>query len=78
MGGLFYHNYPGGSGLSAGMVFGRLAGASAGQDAMALKLKSLYPSIQHWTRRTIASRAKKRRRWRPSRHGPFSFGGKGL
>ena len=37
VGGLFYYNYPGGSGLSAGMVFGRLSGASAGQDAMALK-----------------------------------------
>ena len=37
VGGLFYHNYPGGSGLSAGMVFGRLAGASAGQDAVALQ-----------------------------------------
>ena len=37
VGGLFYYNYPGGSGLSAGMVFGRLAGTSAGQDAMALK-----------------------------------------
>ena len=37
VGGLFYHNYPGGSGLSAGMVFGRLAGTSAGQDAMAMK-----------------------------------------
>ena len=37
VGGLFYYNYPGGSGLSAGMVFGRLAGASAARDAMALK-----------------------------------------
>ena len=37
VGGLFYHNYPGGSGLSAGMVLGRLAGASAGRDAMALR-----------------------------------------
>ena len=37
VGGLFYHNYPGGSGLSSGMVFGRLAGASAAQDAMAMK-----------------------------------------
>ena len=37
VGGLFYHNYPGGSGLSAGMVFGRLAGTSSGQDAMAMK-----------------------------------------
>jgi tricarballylate dehydrogenase len=29
VGGLFYHNYPGGSGLTAGAVFGRIAGASA-------------------------------------------------
>ena len=27
--GLFYHNYPGGSGLMAGAVFGRLAGMGA-------------------------------------------------
>ena len=37
VGGLFYHNYPGGSGLSAGRVFGRLAGNSAGADAMGMK-----------------------------------------
>ena len=37
VGGLFYYNYPGGSGLSAGMVFGRLSGASAAEDAMELK-----------------------------------------
>ena len=37
VGGLFYYNYPGGSGLSSGMVFGRLAGTSAAQDAMAAK-----------------------------------------
>ena len=29
VGGLFYNNYPGGSGLTAGAVFGRIAGASA-------------------------------------------------
>lgn len=29
VGGLFYHNYPGGSGLMAGAVFGRRAGAKA-------------------------------------------------
>jgi len=29
VGGLFYHNYPGGSGLTAGAVFGRIAGATA-------------------------------------------------
>jgi tricarballylate dehydrogenase len=32
VGGLFYHNYPGGSGLMAGSVFGRLAGESAAAD----------------------------------------------
>jgi tricarballylate dehydrogenase len=31
VGGLFYHNYPGGSGLTAGSVFGRIAGRSAAQ-----------------------------------------------
>ena len=30
VGGLFYHNYPGGTGLTSGAVFGRLAGSSAG------------------------------------------------
>jgi tricarballylate dehydrogenase len=30
VGGLFYNNYPGGSGLMAGAVFGKLAGTSAG------------------------------------------------
>jgi tricarballylate dehydrogenase len=33
VGGLFYQNYPGGSGLMNGAVFGRLAGASAGRYA---------------------------------------------
>ncbi|MEE2970003.1 MAG: FAD-dependent tricarballylate dehydrogenase TcuA [Pseudomonadota bacterium] len=32
VGGLFYFNYPGGSGLTAGSVFGRLAGTSAAKD----------------------------------------------
>ena len=31
VGGLFYFNYPGGSGLTAGAVFGKIAGAAAGQ-----------------------------------------------
>lgn len=34
VGGLFYHNYPGGSGLSAGAVFGRRAGKSAARSAL--------------------------------------------
>lgn len=32
VGGLFYFNYPGGTGLTSGSVFGRLAGTSAAQD----------------------------------------------
>ncbi|HUF47528.1 MAG TPA: FAD-dependent tricarballylate dehydrogenase TcuA [Vicinamibacterales bacterium] len=32
VGGLFYHNYPGGSGLASGSVFGRRAGAAAGDQ----------------------------------------------
>lgn len=35
VGGLFYHNYPGGSGLMAGSTFGRRAGSSAGRAARA-------------------------------------------
>lgn len=33
VGGIFYFNYPGASGLTSGAVFGRLAGASAGRYA---------------------------------------------
>jgi tricarballylate dehydrogenase len=33
VGGLFYFNYPGGSGLTSGSVFGRIAGASAARTA---------------------------------------------
>lgn len=35
VGGVFLNGYPGGSGLTSGAVFGRLAGASAGQAAAA-------------------------------------------
>ena len=35
VGGLFYENYPGGTGLMAGAVFGRIAGASAGRATIA-------------------------------------------
>jgi tricarballylate dehydrogenase len=35
VGGLFYFNYPGGTGLMSGAVFGRMAGASAGRAARA-------------------------------------------
>ena len=33
LGGIFYFNYPGGTGLMNGAVFGRIAGASAGRRA---------------------------------------------
>jgi tricarballylate dehydrogenase len=33
VGGLFYHNYPGGAGLMAGAVFGRIAGRTAARAA---------------------------------------------
>jgi tricarballylate dehydrogenase len=35
VGGIFYFNYPGGSGLTNGAVFGRLAGAGAARSAAA-------------------------------------------
>jgi len=35
VGGLFYFNYPGGSGLTSGAVFGRIAGAAAGRASTA-------------------------------------------
>ncbi|RMZ91302.1 hypothetical protein DV736_g1451, partial [Chaetothyriales sp. CBS 134916] len=34
LGGLFYNNYPGGSGLTSGTVFGRKAGSTAAREAM--------------------------------------------
>ncbi len=33
VGGIFYFNYPGGTGLTNGSVFGRIAGANAGREA---------------------------------------------
>lgn len=37
VGGIFYFNYPGGTGLMSGSVFGRIAGASAGARAAAAR-----------------------------------------
>ena len=34
VGGMFYHNYPGGSGLINGAVFGKIAGATAAESAI--------------------------------------------
>jgi tricarballylate dehydrogenase len=38
VGGLFYFNYPSGTGLVSGAVFGRIAGAGAGRAALAAKV----------------------------------------
>jgi tricarballylate dehydrogenase len=35
VGGIFWFNYPGGSGLTNGAVFGKIAGGSAGRAAQA-------------------------------------------
>ena len=37
VGGIFYFNYPGGTGLMNGAVFGRIAGISAGQRAAQIR-----------------------------------------
>ena len=39
VGGLFYHNYPGGTGLTSGAVFGKIAGEGAGGHARMLGQK---------------------------------------
>ena len=47
VGGLFYHNYPGGTGLTSGTVFGRRAGAGAARHAASAAQpagKELIPS----------------------------------
>ena len=40
VGGLFYHNYPGGTGLTSGAVFGKIAGQSAAVSATMNKSRS--------------------------------------
>jgi tricarballylate dehydrogenase len=37
VGGIFCFNYPGGTGLTSGAVFGRMAGEAAAQEAIALR-----------------------------------------
>ncbi|MNC98992.1 Fumarate reductase flavoprotein subunit precursor [compost metagenome] len=40
VGGLFYYNYPGSSGLMAGSVFGRIAGREAASHARGAQSKA--------------------------------------
>ena len=46
LGGLFYGNYPGGSGLTSGAVFGRRAGAAAAKSAIVRSGESSTSSQQ--------------------------------
>jgi tricarballylate dehydrogenase len=43
VGGIYYHNYPGGSGLPSGLVMGRAAGRSAAERARALSVVAEAP-----------------------------------
>jgi tricarballylate dehydrogenase len=43
VGGIYYHNYPGGSGLVSGLVMGRVAGRSAAERARALSVVAETP-----------------------------------
>ncbi len=45
VGGIFYHNYPGASGLTSGAVFGRLAGRSAAQASLEASSSSVSEGI---------------------------------
>lgn len=44
VGGIYYHNYPGGSGLTSGLVMGREAGKRAADRARALSLVDTAPT----------------------------------
>lgn len=46
MGGLFYNNYPGGSGLTSGTVFGRRAGDAAAKVALAARNSQHKPDAK--------------------------------
>lgn len=47
-GGLFYHNYAGGAGLTKGAVFGRIAGQEAASRAAELKRPGFFSSDSCW------------------------------
>ena len=50
VGGLFHHNYPGGSGLMSGAVFGRIAGCERSAAAHAASQWNLSHSLASGTR----------------------------
>ena len=55
VGGIFYFNYPGGSGLTNGAVFGRIAGRGAGRGRGAVATTSASRNGRRTTDRTRAS-----------------------
>ena len=56
VGGLFYENYPGGSGLMAGSVFGKLAGESAAASTGHKQAAALDPSYRPSSSRSEGAR----------------------
>ncbi len=44
VGGMFYFNYPGGSGLCSGAVFGKIAGTSAGAGKLSRRPAKRRPN----------------------------------
>jgi len=44
VGGLFYHNYPGGTGLTSGAVFGKIAGAGAASRSRSWPAAATWPA----------------------------------
>jgi hypothetical protein len=44
VGGLFYFNYPGGTGLMSGAVFGKIAGKAAANGGTIFKMNSPWPT----------------------------------
>lgn len=59
VGGLFHYNYPGGTGLVSGAVFGRIAGASAARTANSGKGGSGTPRQASSGKRTAASKTRR-------------------
>ena len=41
VGGIFYHNYPGGTGLTSGSVFGKIAGTGGAADLLGVRPSTL-------------------------------------
>jgi tricarballylate dehydrogenase len=58
VGGIFYFNYPGGTGLTSGAVFGHIAGASAAASTGAVPAPAADPEQDSQTRPELSSEAR--------------------